>query len=388
MKHGILGSRRAIVAGCMAGFMLCGAGIAMPAPDIASFSFTSPAIAAEEEAARTFAFSPNEYIKNLNGAFDKVYERTGGLYAALPTDLDGMSACAIYNGNMDAVAIVGYIDPSGGNIYDSDSHGVYGLLAAYLTDDTSDLASVMLGLVMATDQTIKTIDEAAGVATSILGVAFEGPYSYNNVSYAVTLEGDKTVFAAKAEAPMAGAEHHMEQVAGSSEETRSFILGGRAFELPVTWSMMEDWVGKYESGEEMTDLVFTLDGVESSRILVQYDKVAEIMKIDTGSGNAILSAEDNALHFASILDEYHENMAIESENWITAPTGEQCYDRKITYDKEVNGEIQRWTERCMVIPINGNEAYFAVTLIAPSDIADTYLNDPQVVIQSLVQLDM
>lgn len=157
-------------------------------------------------------------------------------------------------------------------------------------------------------------------------------------------------------------------------ETIKGSTNGIDYSIPANWSI--------DTRKESDRLTFyIINENEFDNVLVIYDTISPIMKIETGNGNSMQTKEDVAgdLTNSGLFD----FDTVKSSAWKML-NGYECFVRTFNEnEKNISSKVGERVGKSIIIPINENEAYFTITIRCIKDDAK-YLDDIYTVINSVV----
>ncbi len=112
-----------------------------------------------------FPFTASDFMVNLNGALEKVKDKTGALYVALPGQTKDGGACIfVYDSNLSQPTVaIAFLDGDEATVPSADVGGIWRVLV-FQTGSLDDFAPIVIASIMAEDQTIglKTATDVYG----------------------------------------------------------------------------------------------------------------------------------------------------------------------------------------------------------------------------------
>lgn len=141
-----------------------------------------------------FSFTANDFMVNLNHALEKVKDKTGALYVALPGKMkDGGASVFVYDSSLSQPTVaMAFLDGDGATIPSADVGGIW-QIAVCQTGSLDDFVPVVIASIMAADQTLG-LSTAADVCDGALNAAKNGEeYWYNGRRFGL-LASDTAVF--------------------------------------------------------------------------------------------------------------------------------------------------------------------------------------------------
>lgn len=154
-----------------------------------------------------------------------------------------------------------------------------------------------------------------------------------------------------------------------SVDTTEFELNNISFCVPTTWKL---------NNESDSMISFSCDSSENDTIVIMSDSIPDIMKIDTGNGNSIISKDDVVKSYGA---EMLGTTEISEENWIDNDGIEYCEQHFTMTGKLSTGESDNRLGRSIVIPINQTDAYFSIIMLRSPE--NTSFSDMDVIIESI-----
>ena len=143
---------------------------------------------------RKFVFTPREFsdrFENMCNYFNKKYN------ILLLSDSDGGIVLPVYDKNLDFIAAIHFTDNS--NILKEskkDTADIQAIMLYCYTENTNDIVSMMLSVILACDTTLDK-EAAADIGEWVLSKSVKGkPHYHNGISYAVAQYDSKTLFVA------------------------------------------------------------------------------------------------------------------------------------------------------------------------------------------------
>lgn len=133
-----------------------------------------------------FLFSPNEFEERLS----KIYEYIdNNNYSVNMIAYDDTMGCVV-SGSESIAAIMFLSDDNILTATGVDSHEVDTIVASYYTDDLSHVVNVMIGIMVACDNTLE-VSDAADIGKQIIVSSYLGePYYNNGLGYVFGDDGD------------------------------------------------------------------------------------------------------------------------------------------------------------------------------------------------------
>lgn len=158
-----------------------------------------------------------------------------------------------------------------------------------------------------------------------------------------------------------------------SVETTEFELNNISFCVPTIWKL---------NNESDSMISFSCDSSENDTIVIMSDSIPDIMKIDTGNENTIISKDDVVKSYGAKMLGTTE---ISEENWIDNDGIEYCEQYFTMTGKLSTGESDNRLGRSIVIPINQTDAYFSIIMLRSSE--NTSFSDMDIIIDSITGIE-
>lgn len=174
--------------------------------------------------------------------------------------------------------------------------------------------------------------------------------------YYLSVEDGQYIIINDAKMVLVGAEPQAASAPEQASATVVYDFNGMSFEVPERWVQMKD-DGEY--------LVFNTEADEKDRLIIHYNIVPAIMKIDTGNGNAVLT-KDDLVRYASFLSEGDTTI---SEDW-TIIDSVVCHMMQFTVTRADQADSHGYQA---IFPIRETEAYCQIVVIAEQDYSDDFL---------------
>ena len=170
---------------------------------------------------------------------------------------------------------------------------------------------------------------------------------------------------------LAGAESAENTQENSELSFPEYSINGISFQLPSNWTL---------DSETDTMLVFSCASNEGDKLVVRSEAIPDIMKVEAGGENSILSKNDVPKHYGA-----PEATEIFDEYW-TETNGIEYYEQYFSMvGKLNNGEDDYRIGRCIVIPINQTDSYFSALMLCAPD--DTILPDADIILETITGIE-
>lgn len=183
--------------------------------------------------------------------------------------------------------------------------------------------------------------------------------TYSDYSFSgTTILGKYDGFAEEEEEASAAEEEGTEKEADVS--AAEYELNGISFSVPDEWTLSSQ-------NDAMGMISFKREN-DLNVLIVQSELIPAVMKIDVGGDNTIKEKEDLVKNYGA--SGYGSNYEITESAWKTLGDVEYCEEvfHGTGEGKLSTGESDDRTGRCIVIPVNGTESVFAMTVMCKKDL--------------------
>ncbi len=134
-----------------------------------------------------------------------------------------------------------------------------------------------------------------------------------------------------------------------------YEINGLIFSVPSTWSKVDN------VSNSSDNIIFQIDDNENNRVVITYEAIPDIMKIDAGNG-ALLTKEDVAEYYS-----HPDLFQISDAQWKNDYEFDY-YDTYFTTNLKLNdGTSDTRSGRNIILPINENES--VITIMITSEVA-------------------